>query len=428
MDPQQLLELAQAAGAEAAEVYQSSGFGRSANFEANRLKQIESGDEQGVALRVWRAGKPGLAVARGPVDGALLVEKALALSAFGLPEEPALTTEAVAVTDAVSEAVPIERLIAWGCEAIDQIRTAFPEVLCSCTMSDETGSVRLINTGGLDLHYASSSRSGFVGAEWVRGEDFLQVYDGQTVLGEPEPAAIAEPVRRRLEWARKNSATLKRAVPVLFTAKAASVLLGSVIAALSGRQVYQQASPWTQRRGEVVLSPLLNLHQDPHLAPYITPFDDEGTATRALNFVQGGRLETFYADRRTAHRLGLSPAGNGLRPDLGSYPQPGLFNLIVEPGSGSWQDLVGSLKDGIIVDQVLGGGAGLSGEFSVNIDLGFRVRRGEITGRIKDTMVAGNAYALLNRLAALGSERSWEGNLLTPALLVESLAVTGRGD
>ena len=45
------------------------------------------------------------------------------------------------------------------------------------------------------------------------------------------------------------------------------------------------------------------------------------------------------------------------------------------------------MDDGLIVDQMLGGGSGISGDFSINIDLGYRVQNGQVIGRVKDTMV-----------------------------------------
>jgi PmbA protein len=64
---EQLLELATKAGAEAAEVLESQSLSRPVFFEANRLKQLETAQAEGIALRLWRDGRPGLAVAYGPV-------------------------------------------------------------------------------------------------------------------------------------------------------------------------------------------------------------------------------------------------------------------------------------------------------------------------------------------------------------------------
>ena len=53
---EQLLELALRSGAEAAEVFQSGSMSRPVFFEANRLKQLESSQAEGVALRALAAG------------------------------------------------------------------------------------------------------------------------------------------------------------------------------------------------------------------------------------------------------------------------------------------------------------------------------------------------------------------------------------
>jgi PmbA protein len=75
---------------------------------------------------------------------------------------------------------------------------------------------------------------------------------------------------------------------------------------------------------------------------------------------------------------------------------------------------------------MLGGGNGISGDFSINVDLGYRVKNGQIIGRVKDTMVAGNVYTVLKQLVALGSDADWNGSCYTPSLIVEGLSTTGR--
>jgi PmbA protein len=212
----------------------------------------------------------------------------------------------------------------------------------------------------------------------------------------------------------------------LFTSKAADMLWGTIQAALNGKRVLEKASPWTDRLGQPVTAPTLTVYQDPQEGPYSSPFDDEGTPTQPLVFIQNGVLQHFYCDRITGRLLGTGTTGNGFRPGLGSYPTPGLFNLLIQPGSGSLQDLIQQLSDGLIVDQMLGGGGSISGDFSINVDLGYRVRNGEVIGRVKDTMVAGNVYTALKQLVALGGDADWNGSCYTPSLIVEGLSITSR--
>ena len=89
--------------------------------------------------------------------------------------------------------------------------------------------------------------------------------------------------------------------------------------------------------------------------------------------------------------------------------------------------MIRSMKRGLLVQQVLGAGQSnvIAGEFSVNIDLGFLVENGEIVGRVKDCMIAGNVYDAFNHIAAVGSESEFRGSTRTPAIHFESLTVAG---
>ena len=423
---EQLLELAAKSGAEAAEVYQSRSLSRPVFFEANRLKQLESAQSEGIALRLWRKGRPGLAVAYGAVEAQALVDRAIALSHLNEPERVELTEGRKSVYPDLGEAVAVEQLVGMGKEAIAIVREKYPEVLCTSQWECEVETTRLINSQGLDCGYTDTTLSGYLAAEWVRGEDFLSVADGQTQRGHLEPENIAHQVVQRLDWASANVAPPTGRIPVLFTAKAADIFWETIQAALNGKRVIENASPWSDRLGELVLSDTLTLSQQPEVGPFSCPFDDEGTPTRALTFIQNGILQLFYTDRTIGRQLGSGTTGNGFRPGLGSYPTPGVVNLLIQPGVGSLLDLMQQLETGLVVDQMLGGGADISGDFSINVDLGYRVQKGQIVGRVKDTMVTGNVYTALKQVIALGSDADWNGACYTPSLIVEGLSVTGR--
>ena len=424
---EQLLELATKAGAEAAEVYQAKSLSRPVFFEANRLKQLESTQSEGIALRLWKEGKPGLAVAYGAVEPSILVAKSIELSALNEPEKPELNEANRTTYPNLGTTIPTAELLEMGKMAIEIVRADFPDAICSSQWDCDIETTRLINSRGLDCSYSDTTLSGYLAVEWIRGDDFLSVGDGQTQRGHLDPAKIAQSIIKRLQWAKTNVNPPTGKVPVLFTAKAADMLWETVQAAMNGKQVYEGASPWSDRLGEQVVSPLLTLKQEPDQGPFSCPFDDEGSPTRTLNLIQEGKLKLFYADRTIGDRLGCGSTGSGFRSGLGSYPTPDLVNLTIAPGTLSFLELVKQLDSGIIIDQILGSGAGMSGDFSINVELGYRVRQGEIVGRIKDTMVSGNVYTALKNVVALGADADWNGPCHTPSLIVEGLSVTGRG-
>ena len=423
---EQLLELAIGAGADAAEVYQSQSLSHPVFFEANRLKQLESAQSEGMALRLWRDGRPGLAVAYGPVEAQALVDRAVALSQLNEPESIELTKGYNLRYPDLGKAVKVEQLVDWGKAAIAAIRDRYPDVLCTAEWECEVESIRLVNSQGLDCSYTDTTLSCYLAAEWVRGDDFLCVSDGQTQRGTLDPSVLTNHILQRLDWADRNTGSPPSRVPILFTAKAADMLWGTVQAALNGKQVVEGASPWSDRLSEQVTSSALTISQDPELGPYSCPFDDEGTPTQPLTFIKEGTLQLFYTDRTIGKLLGGGTTGNGFRHGLGSYPVPGLFNTAIAPGSHSLRALIASLPEGLIVDQILGSGSGISGDFSINVDLGYCIQSGEVVGRVKDTMVSGNVYTALKNLNALGNDAEWNGSCYTPSLIVEGLFTTGR--
>lgn len=418
-----LLKIAKQRGATEAEVYQVTSQSQPLFFEGNRLQQVESCQSQGTALRLWLDARPGLAVAYGNLEPQLLVDKAIALCQLNQPETIELATARTEIHHSNQLRITRENLVELGNRAITQLREEYPELICSAELESERETTTLINSQGLHCQYSESAVSCWLGAELVRGEDFLGVYQGEYSQTELDLSGAIEQILLRLDWAKQNVPPPVGKMPVLFTANAANLFWDTVSEALNGKTVVENSSPWSDRSRELIVSPLLTLKQQPELKPYACPFDDEGTPTQALNLINHGVLNQFYSGRAIARELGIPSTGNGFRPSLDSYPTPSLVNLIIAPGTNTLSELISQLERGIIVDQILGGGADISGDFSVNVDLGYGIQQGKVIGRVKDTAIAGNVYQLLQQVVALGSDRSWHDSCYTPSLIVDGLSV-----
>jgi PmbA protein len=420
-----LLDLASRRGISHAEIYQVSSQSQPVFFEGNRLKQLESSQSVGTALRLWQDNRPGLAVAYGTIEPELLIDKAIALSQLNTPEIIELAPPRQVTYDLTGVKASVQDLIAYGNRAVTQLREEYPELICSAELEFEEESITLINSQGLYCHYHESGLSYSLGAELIRGEDFLGIFDGEYSREQLNFEPLIESIIRRLDWAKRNVSPPQGKVPVILTANAAPLLWETVSSALNAKRVKEKSSPWSNLQQELVISEQITLSQQPELQPYDCPFDDEGMATQRLDLITNGVLNQFYGDRTISRELNLKPTGNGFRPALDSYPSPSLVNLIVASGQNSFDELITKLDNGIIVDQMLGGGADISGDFSVNVDLGYRVKNGKIIGRIKDTAIAGNVYQILKQIVALGNDTIWNGSCFTPSLIVEGISVVG---
>ncbi len=423
INPEEILDKAQQAGVDEAEVYQLVSHSRAVYFEANDLKQLETNESEGVALRVWRDRAPSVSVAYGDVEVETLVNRTLALCELNPPETIELTADHRQVYPTQGKEIPRESLVETGKSAISQLHDAYPRLLCKAELDCEQQTTRLINTRGTDCQYSDINVSAFIEAEWVRGEDFFTIADGvegsETLDLRPTQQRIADGIK----FASQIVSSPKGRVPIIFTAKAAPLFWDTLVSALNGKRVWEGSSPWSECLNQQVISPQITLFQDPTQLPERCPFDDEATPTQKLTLIKQGRLEQFYSDRAIGRLLKTGTSGNGFRPSLGRYPTPGLVNLIVAPGEGKLQDLISQLDEGLVIDQLLGEDADLSGEFSANIELGYRIQNGEITGRVKDTMVAGNIYTALNNLITLGGDQEINGSYKTPSVVVDGLSV-----
>ena len=180
--------------------------------------------------------------------------------------------------------------------------------------------------------------------------------------------------------------------------------------------------------GERIIDERFSLWDDATV-PYVpgsAAADDEGVPSRRKALIDHGVATTFLYDLQTAGHAGTSSTGNASR-SLSSPPSPASSVLLIDEGDMSYDDMIKDMEEGVVVQRLLGAGQGnvLAGDFNANVLLGYRVSHGEIIGRIKNTMIAGNSYDVLNNLAAIGNKARWlGGRIRTPALYCRGVSVS----
>jgi len=202
--------------------------------------------------------------------------------------------------------------------------------------------------------------------------------------------------------------------------------------AFNGKAVLEGTSPLKDKLGEQVFDKKLSLWDDATVVHGVGsyPFDDEGMPGQRLPLVANGVVTSFLYDLQTAALAGTRSTGNGRRAG-GGYPSPAISSLVLEKGKVSFQAMVKDMKEGLIVEEVIGAEQGniLGGDFGGNVLLGYKAENGEIVGRVKDTMIAGNVYQVLRELPGVGQETRWVGGILqTPPIYCSGVSVTTKGN
>ncbi|MGQ9865031.1 MAG: TldD/PmbA family protein [Pseudanabaenaceae cyanobacterium] len=413
------LDAAQQLGATAVEVFGFASIATTVEFAGNRLHQISHSRRQGRTVRGWWGGRVGLATACGPADPKVLAERARDWSRLGALQAACLTT--VSPQPAIEnwgQTLSQEALVAGGEAAIARCREADGEVVTSGTWETVSALWELVNSEGLACGQGRSWVEASLVAERVQGDDWLVVSEGMTAEGAIDPLALAQPVVQRLQWSQALAAMPTGRLPVVLSPKVVDWWLTPVVAALNAESVQLGVSPWGERRGTVVGSPHLSLAQHPQ-ERYGLPFDEEGTPTQPFAWIAGGVLQGFYGDRRSVQAIGEVPRGNGFR--NGGIPEPELFHVAIAAGPHTQAQLQEGAA--LWVEAVLGEDPEPGGDFAVSLELAFRLENGEIVGRVKDGLLAGNVLDSLPRVA-LGGDRQWVDNLCTPPWWVEGLSLS----
>jgi len=423
--------------AEEAEVFMVSAEETPVQFEANRLKHIQSKRSRSVALRIIKGGQIGHATTTQLDNGHDLVNMAVESAQFGMSARFEFPSSAsypqIEVFDPDTESVSIERMIELGEELVTMVTGYAPEVICEAQVTKGIISVHIINSKGGQASYQKSTFSLGIEGALIRGTDMLFVGESQSSCHPiPETKEVAEVVIRQLELAKNQASVPNQPLPIIFTPHGvASALIPPLMTAFNGKTVLEGASPIGNRLGEQVFDERLQLWDDPLIAyrPGSRPCDDEGVLSQRTALIEQGRVANFLYDLQTAALAHTRSTGNGSRGHSGLLtPSPSAF--IIATGNTTFDKMVQDIKEGLVIEMLMGAGQGniLGGDFSGNVLLGYKVENGKIVGRVKDTMVSGNIYQVLKQITAIGSDAKWVGGFLqTPHLYCPSLSVASKG-
>jgi PmbA protein len=328
--------------------------------------------------------------------------------------------------------IPVKDMVGLGEAMIAAITAHTPGILCEGGASRGTVSLKIINSQDGRAEYRKSYFSLGIEGTLVEGTDMLFVGESDSSCHPiTDPKTIITTVLRQLDLAKKKAKAPTRELPVIFTPDGVTSLVMPLMSAFNGKTVLEGASPVGDKIGQLVFDKRFSLSDDPTLAfrPGSRPCDDEGVPSRRLPLVRNGVVKGFYYDLQTAGLAGKKSTGHASR-GRGGLPSPSPSAFVIAPGDTTFDDMVKDMKEGLVIEQLMGAEQGnlLGGDFSGNVLLGYKVENGKITGRVKDTMVAGNVYAILKDLAAIGSEAKWVGGFLfTPPLYCKGLAVSSKG-
>src|SRR5216110_1319491 len=420
-------------------------------FESGRLKSAGISEEAGLNLRVLAGGRMGVAgTTAAKPDPGELVTRACASAELGEVVElafpnpsPQSLTPIPTFFDRTANA-SLAELIRMGRLLVE--RLARPDCQVNVSVQREVADTAVGNTAGARGEYRATGIGVTAEITRIAGDDVLMIYDqyvGADMPGDADLETLVRSIETRLAAALTVVTPPDGALPVVFTPAGLAAVVLPLEQALSGKTVLQGSSPLAGKVGETLFDVRLSIFDDPLTPgrPASRPIDDECVPSRATGLVEQGVVGRFVYDLETAARAKTESTGNGRRGFFGK-PHIGYTNFVFGmgpthggarhglplPPSDVGGGLIADMQDGLIVDDLIGVGQGnvISGAFSHPVGLAYRVQRGEVTGRVKDAAVAGNAYDLLKKIGGFGTDGRWLGARWSPSLLLDGVSVARR--
>ncbi|MFA6037976.1 MAG: metalloprotease PmbA [Legionellales bacterium] len=206
--------------------------------------------------------------------------------------------------------------------------------------------------------------------------------------------------------------------PIIFAAEIASTLWGHLLAAISGDSLYRNASFLCDHLQQKIFPDFIHIHENPHIKGAIgsAPFDGEGLATRAQDFVRNGILTSYILDSYAARKLNLTPTGNA----------SGVHNLTIASSDLNLAALFKKMGTGLYVTELMGQGVNiLTGDYSRGVT-GFWIENGEIQYPVHEITIAGNLRDMFANIQTVANDVDTRMNILTGSVLLGKMMVAGE--
>jgi len=215
-------------------------------------------------------------------------------------------------------------------------------------------------------------------------------------------------------------------VPIVFDPEMAGSFLGNLCSAVNGYAIYKGASYLIGRLGEKIAADNITIVDDGRIPGGLgsKPFDGEGLPTRKTVVVERGILKSYLLDTYAGRKLKLSSTGNASR-SVGEASSAGATNFYLAPGSTTPDQIIGSVKRGLYVTELIGFGINLvTGDYSRGA-VGFWIENGELAYPVEEITIAGNLKDMWLGIETVGNDLVFRGRVASPTIKIAEMTVGG---
>ena len=435
---ERLVKAALAAGADTADAVAVRGLSQSIEVRDGQVEESESSEGDDLGLRVL-VGRRQAVVSTNDVSGdgsRALAERAVAMARAapedkyaGLADE-ALLAHTFPDLDLIDRDLPSVQQLEAMAQAAEAAGLAVKGIAKSggASASAGIGGMVLVTSHGFRGAYLGSRHGVSMTAIAGEGTGMERDYDYSSALHASDlqsPEKVGRTAGERAIERLNPRKVSTRKVPVVFDPRVAGSLVSHLASAVNGASIARKTSFLKDKMGVKLFADGIRIIDDPLRKRGLRshPFDGEGVAGKKLALIDDGVLMSWLLDFATARELALTTTGHAQR-GVSSSPSPGASNLHLEAGKVSPQDLIGDIKDGFYVTDLIGHGASMvTGDYSRGAS-GFWIENGVRTYAVSEVTIAGHLLDMFRNLTP-ANDLVFKYGINAPTVRLEGLTVAG---
>ncbi len=304
-----------------------------------------------------------------------------------------------------------------------KVSSAYPEVLLSETVFSHNHLItHFINSNSVDFttnkgiyrfYSLFSSKDSDKTSSFNYSGFSLKSLKGELL----DHGSLSKLLNQSIEHLNAQTIQGKFVGDVIITPDCLDDLLYSYIATYLGdRALITGLSLFKDKLGQVIAHPKLTLHSKP-LSPeiddgyFITP---DGFAAEDITIIDKGVLKSFMLSQYGANKTKLKRAKNS-----GG-------NFIIETGDKSLDEIVATVKKGVLFARYSGGMPSANGDFSGVAKNSYYIEDGEIKYPVSEVMVSGNLTELFQNIIEISKERINFGTSIYPYIHTSGVTISGK--
>ena len=437
-----LVSLAKKAGADACDVVVASGNSLSVGVRDGVLENSDRSESNALYLRVFCDKKIASVTSNTKNNPQALAERAVAMAKVS-PEDPFQgladrdrlfpnnkIAESIAKLDLFDDTQGDASKMQQQALEIEEAGLGVKGVTKSlgCSMSFGTSGFILATSDGFSGSYQRSGFSivGSFAAGSGTGMERDYEYDTAIYLKDLKDASGIGQIAGEKAVKRLNPRQIKSgSYPIIVDRRVSAGMLGSLSSAINASSVARKTSFLRDMMGKQITKDTVNIIDDPHMVRKSGSkvFDGEGVANEKLTLVEDGILQTWLLDYATARELGLESNGRASRGASGTSPST--TNCYMQPGEQSREDMIGSIKEGLLLTETIGHGINMvTGDYSKGAS-GYWIENGEIVFPVAEITIAGNLRDMFMNMTP-ASDLEFKYGTNAPTLLLEGMTIGGK--